>query len=117
MVRSLGSPVLFCLLKGTFATQQPSPPAMKALQQCVRGLLALHAPPRAAFQLPLLASAQQHHLQLHTSVPAAMPDVCVPPLGESISEGSIAAVVMAVGDRVAVDQTVAQLETDKVGGP
>jgi 2-oxoglutarate dehydrogenase E2 component (dihydrolipoamide succinyltransferase) len=38
----------------------------------------------------------------------------VPQMGDSITEGSIAAVLKAPGDAVAVDEVVAQIETDKV---
>ena len=36
-------------------------------------------------------------------------------MGDSITEGSIAAVLKAAGDTVAVDEVIAQIETDKVG--
>ena len=35
-------------------------------------------------------------------------------MGDSITEGSIAAVLKAPGDAVAVDEVIAQIETDKV---
>mmetsp|Transcript_15007 Transcript_15007/g.24484 ORF Transcript_15007/g.24484 Transcript_15007/m.24484 type:complete len:547 (-) Transcript_15007:186-1826(-) len=38
----------------------------------------------------------------------------VPQMGDSITEGSIAAVLKAPGDDVAVDEVIAQIETDKV---
>lgn len=38
----------------------------------------------------------------------------VPSMGDSITEGSIASVMKAVGDEVAMDEVVAQIETDKV---
>jgi len=38
----------------------------------------------------------------------------VPPMGESIEEGSIAAILKAPGDAVEVDEVIAQIETDKV---
>lgn len=41
-------------------------------------------------------------------------DVKVPALGESISEGTLATWKVKVGDRVAVDQPLLELETDKV---
>lgn len=50
----------------------------------------------------------------HASALLRMPDVVVPPLGESVSEGSIASILKKPGDSVAVDEVVAQLETDKV---
>ncbi|KAG2442510.1 hypothetical protein HXX76_002596 [Chlamydomonas incerta] len=43
-----------------------------------------------------------------------MPDVVVPPMGESIKEGTIAAVLKQVGAPVREDEVIAQIETDKV---
>ena len=40
--------------------------------------------------------------------------IVVPPLGESITEGIIARWLSAVGDRVAVDQPLVEIETDKI---
>jgi hypothetical protein len=45
---------------------------------------------------------------------ALLPDVVVPALGESISEGSISAVLKQAGDPVNADDPIAQVETDKV---
>lgn len=41
--------------------------------------------------------------------------VDVPVMGESISEGSIEVLSVAVGDAVAVDDVIGSIETDKVG--
>ena len=41
-------------------------------------------------------------------------DVVVPPLGDSISEGTIAAVLKGAGEAVLENETIAQIETDKV---
>ena len=41
-------------------------------------------------------------------------DIAVPHMGDSISEGTIANVLKKAGDSVAVDEIVAQIETDKV---
>jgi 2-oxoglutarate dehydrogenase E2 component (dihydrolipoamide succinyltransferase) len=41
-------------------------------------------------------------------------DVVVPPVGESITEAVVARWLKAVGDAVAVDETIAELETDKI---
>jgi hypothetical protein len=49
-----------------------------------------------------------------TSTPFASSTVEVPQMGDSITEGSIAAVLKAPGDTVAVDEVIAQIETDKV---
>ena len=43
-----------------------------------------------------------------------MADLVVPQLGESISEAVVARVAQERGDAVAVDEPVAELETDKV---
>jgi 2-oxoglutarate dehydrogenase E2 component (dihydrolipoamide succinyltransferase) len=40
--------------------------------------------------------------------------VVVPSLGESISDGTIATVLKAAGDSVKENETIAQIETDKV---
>lgn len=40
--------------------------------------------------------------------------IAVPSMGDSITEGAVASVMKAVGDEVATDETVAQIETDKV---
>ena len=41
-------------------------------------------------------------------------DVVVPPLAESIEDGTLATFLKRPGDRVNVDETIAQIETDKV---
>ncbi|KVI10321.1 2-oxoacid dehydrogenase acyltransferase, catalytic domain-containing protein [Cynara cardunculus var. scolymus] len=41
-------------------------------------------------------------------------DVVVPFMGESISDGTLATFLKKVGDRVEVDEPIAQVETDKV---
>ena len=51
---------------------------------------------------------------LRTSAAAAAATVEVPQMGDSITEGSIAAVLKAPGDAVAADEVIAQIETDKV---
>ena len=40
--------------------------------------------------------------------------VCVPSMGDSITEGTVSAVMKSVGDDVGMDEVVAQIETDKV---
>ena len=40
--------------------------------------------------------------------------VAIPPMGDSITEGSIAAILKQPGDLVEVDEIIAQIETDKV---
>uniref|UniRef100_A0A7S3QLX1 Lipoamide acyltransferase component of branched-chain alpha-keto acid dehydrogenase complex, mitochondrial n=1 Tax=Dunaliella tertiolecta TaxID=3047 RepID=A0A7S3QLX1_DUNTE len=51
---------------------------------------------------------------VHVSGASLIPDVVVPPLGESISEGSVAEIVAKQGQQIKVDDVIAQLETDKV---
>ncbi|HRI55435.1 MAG TPA: dihydrolipoamide succinyltransferase, partial [Pseudomonadota bacterium] len=41
-------------------------------------------------------------------------ELVIPPLGESIAEGTIAKWLKRVGDYVATDEPLAELETDKV---
>ncbi|MEL6827554.1 MAG: 2-oxoglutarate dehydrogenase complex dihydrolipoyllysine-residue succinyltransferase [Pseudomonadota bacterium] len=55
------------------------------------------------------------------SAPAAAPaaggatvDVTVPSMGESVAEGTIASFAKQVGDAVSKDETIAEIETDKV---
>src|SRR4029079_18873094 len=43
-----------------------------------------------------------------------MPDLVVPPLGESITEAVVAKWLKQVGEPVAADEPVAELETDKI---
>ena len=50
----------------------------------------------------------------HSAATHLATQVDVPPMGDSITEGSIAAVLKAPGDSVAVDEVIAQIETDKV---
>ena len=45
---------------------------------------------------------------------SAETNVEVPSMGDSITEGSIAAVLKGPGDSVQVDEVIAQIETDKV---
>lgn len=65
--------------------------------------------------LPRLQSSSQRSLvrSLQTSAPAAA-EVVVPAMGDSITEGSIAAVLKQPGDTVQEDDVIAQIETDKV---
>lgn len=43
-----------------------------------------------------------------------MTEIVVPPLGESVTEATVAKWLKAEGDAVAADETIAELETDKV---
>lgn len=52
---------------------------------------------------------------LHGSaLAAASVQVKIPALGESISDGTVAAVLKQAGDRVEEDEPILQIETDKV---
>ncbi len=44
----------------------------------------------------------------------AMVDVAVPTMGESVAEGTLAVLAKQVGDTVRKDETIAEIETDKV---
>ena len=48
------------------------------------------------------------------SAGGASVDVTVPSMGESVAEGTIASFLKQVGDAVAKDETIAEIETDKV---
>ena len=50
----------------------------------------------------------------HAAAPHLATNVEVPPMGDSITEGSIASVLKQPGDSVEVDEVIAQIETDKV---
>ncbi|HSK00766.1 MAG TPA: biotin/lipoyl-containing protein, partial [Kofleriaceae bacterium] len=43
-----------------------------------------------------------------------MTELVVPPVGESITEGVLSQWLVSVGDHVAADQPVADIETDKI---
>ncbi len=59
-------------------------------------------------------SAQHHQTRWFRSSQALQVDVEIQSMGESISEGTIAEILKAEGDTVAEDETIAQIETDKV---
>jgi biotin carboxyl carrier protein len=54
------------------------------------------------------------HRDLHSSPALAALQVQVPPLGESITDGVVAAVLKHAGDAVEEDEPLVQIETDKV---
>ena len=72
------------------------------------GAVAFPAPPTLRW-----GPARLLHATPRLSAAAAV-EVRLPPLGESISEGAVAAVLVKPGDAVAEDAVVAQIETDKV---
>eukprot|EP00879_Flechtneria_rotunda_P007677 GHRR01008050.1.p1 GENE.GHRR01008050.1~~GHRR01008050.1.p1 ORF type:complete len:443 (+),score=198.63 GHRR01008050.1:503-1831(+) len=59
----------------------------------------------------LMSPAALRLLQTSSALPA---DVVVPSMGDSITEGSVAAVLKQAGDVVQEDDVIAQIETDKV---
>jgi 2-oxoglutarate dehydrogenase E2 component (dihydrolipoamide succinyltransferase) len=68
---------------------------------------------RAAWAAPGAAAGSS--ALLHTSpTAAASVQVKIPPLGESISDGTVAAVLKQPGDKVEEDEPILQIETDKV---
>ena len=97
-------------------------PAAAAALASLRGA-ALGAPASSADATPAAAPGGgllplRQHLQaagLRTGGAAlASLQVKVPPLGESITDGSVAAILKAPGDRVEEDEVIIQVETDKV---
>lgn len=64
------------------------------------------APAAAAVPAPQPAAA--------SSSGGASVDVTVPSMGESVAEGTIASFTKQVGDAVSKDETIAEIETDKV---
>ena len=67
-------------------------------------------------RLDLLAAeaSGERGRSLHASVSAAALDIVVPSMGDSISEGSIAAILKDAGGSVDEDEPILQVETDKV---
>ena len=63
--------------------------------------------PAAAAPAPKAAAAA-------ASAGGASVDVTVPSMGESVAEGTISSFLKQVGDAVAKDETIAEIETDKV---
>jgi 2-oxoglutarate dehydrogenase E2 component (dihydrolipoamide succinyltransferase) len=61
-----------------------------------------------------VSSAEGVRLFRASRAAAAAATVEVPAMGDSITEGAIAAVLKQPGDAVAVDEVIAQIETDKV---
>lgn len=51
---------------------------------------------------------------LHVSAPTMHPTMVVPPMGESIQEGTLAQILKKEGDILQPNDIVAQIETDKV---
>ncbi|PRW33154.1 dihydrolipoamide acetyltransferase [Chlorella sorokiniana] len=85
-----------------------------ARQQALRGVRSALAAPAAvsgeAWWSAAVATAGFHNArQLLSSL-----QVKIPALGESIADGTVAAVLKQVGDRVEEDEPILQIETDKV---
>ena len=53
------------------------------------------------------------HFILHTFSPMPLVPITLPQLGESIAEGTIVSILVAVGDSVAADQEIFEVETQK----
>ena len=65
--------------------------------------------------LPLVTNCSTQNVRGFNSSAFVFADtVEIPPMGDSITEGSIAAVLKSPGDTVDVDEVIAQIETDKV---
>ncbi|XP_024959601.1 dihydrolipoyllysine-residue succinyltransferase component of 2-oxoglutarate dehydrogenase complex 2, mitochondrial [Cynara cardunculus var. scolymus] len=58
--------------------------------------------------------SMQMHSRMFSSDSGDLVDAVVPFMGESISDGTLAAFLKKPGDRVEVDEPIAQVETDKV---
>ncbi|KAH0426604.1 hypothetical protein CcaCcLH18_10208 [Colletotrichum camelliae] len=67
--------------------------------------------PRASF--PALTSSQYRSFS-STRIQHGEMFIVVPPMAESINEGTVASLSKQVGDRVEVDEEVASIETDKI---
>lgn len=75
---------------------------------CLLSQAVTYSHPRNIFPFPDAGK------QLHTSHLVHAIDVKVPSMGDSITEGSIAAVLRHTGDLVEEDEPILQIETDKV---
>ncbi|KAF8061067.1 dihydrolipoyllysine-residue succinyltransferase component of 2-oxoglutarate dehydrogenase complex 2 [Scenedesmus sp. PABB004] len=102
---AVGAPALARCLGSRAAPPRCGAAAAAALE-ALRGARAAPAGPAGAGGVLL-------RRLLHASG-AAGGDVVVPAMGDSITEGSIAAVLKQPGDVVAEDDVIAQIETDKV---
>ncbi|MEL7479955.1 MAG: 2-oxoglutarate dehydrogenase complex dihydrolipoyllysine-residue succinyltransferase [Pseudomonadota bacterium] len=67
----------------------------------------------AATPVPSAASASDAG-QAPSASGGGQVDVPVPSMGESVSEGTVGSFLKAVGDTVTIDETIAEIETDKV---
>ena len=96
MLRRLAPAGLRAATAELHGTPVPMEPALVGAAQCWRAAAPTAAP-------------------LHTAAAAlASVQVTIPALGESISDGTVAAVLKQVGDLVAEDEAIVQIETDKV---
>src|SRR5690606_38491528 len=78
-----------------------------------RGGLARHRP-RACAQGPAGRAGRRRAHSHPQEGSVSMAEIRVPPLGESITEATIATWFKKVGDTVAMDEMLCELETDKV---
>ncbi|KAL4853863.1 Cilia- and flagella-associated protein 58 [Chlorella vulgaris] len=104
--------ILFWTLSGNIKLRLPPPfPMLKALLS--RRLA--QAGSTAAAAVTSRAGVGGGWLALHSSAAAAASlQVKIPALGESISDGTVSAVLKQAGDRVEEDEAILQIETDKV---
>ncbi|KAG0447916.1 hypothetical protein HPP92_028088 [Vanilla planifolia] len=69
---------------------------------------------RPAAVLTLLRPCRHARSFSHHIFPGSVVEAVVPFMGESITDGTLATFLKKPGDRVAVDEPIAQIETDKV---
>ena len=100
----------------------PAPNIPEKQQRLIRPSVASPPIHRRATDLAAMARAWHPvafaplaHRTFRVGAPSTAPTtVEVPPMGDSITEGAIAAVLKQPGEAVAVDEVIAQIETDKV---
>jgi biotin carboxyl carrier protein len=96
------------ILRGAAALQQPGSSAAAGVLLPSHTAALCAAAPVLATTLPLLRGFHW------TPSSLASLQVKVPPLGESISDGTVAGVLKSAGDAVEEDEPIVQIETDKV---
>ncbi|KAF6815215.1 dihydrolipoamide succinyltransferase [Colletotrichum sojae] len=98
-------------LAGAARTQMASSAASKAMTTTTRSLTTTtRSIPRAAAAL----SSSQYRSFSSTRIQHGEVIITVPPMAESITEGTVGSIAKQVGDRVEADEEIASIETDKI---
>jgi 2-oxoglutarate dehydrogenase E2 component (dihydrolipoamide succinyltransferase) len=102
--------LLATIAQGAASTAAPASPAAKPATAAA----APAATPATAAAAPAATPAPPAATAVASPAPAASIDVMVPTLGESVTEATVSSWFKKVGDRVAQDEMLCELETDKV---